>query len=222
MFWFIAKSILAKMKQANCQMVGFGVESNSQKILNAMKKGTTTEQNERAVKMAKEVGLAAVVFLLIGYPGETVETFKETLDFIRRAEPDDVAISFATPHPQTELYEIVKKNGWKLSTDWSRFDNITPVFENPSFPAKAMIEARRKLFNQFCSPSNILRQSLKRTDYSRLIARTALNYQLMRIRLPKFISASLKKAMPQQSALNRKQTGAIKIEKLQFERKKLN
>jgi radical SAM superfamily enzyme YgiQ (UPF0313 family) len=151
--------------------------------------------------MAKEVGLAFVTFLLIGYPGETDETFKETLDFVRRAEPDDVAISFATPHPHTKLYEMVKENGWKMCSDWSRFDNITAVFENPSFPAKTMMEARRKLFNQFYSPSNILRQSLKRTHYSRLMARTALNYQLTRIRLPRFLSASLKKAMPQQSAL---------------------
>jgi radical SAM superfamily enzyme YgiQ (UPF0313 family) len=216
---YLSKPTLAKMKQANCQIVGFGVESNSQKILNAMKKGTTVEQNERAVKMAKEVGLAFGLFLIIGYPGETAETLKETLDFIRRADPDDVYISFPTPHPQTDLYDMVKENDWKLSTDWTRFDNITPVFENPSFPAKAMIEARTKLFNQFYSPSNIVRQSLKRTYYSRLIARTALNYQLMRIRLPKLISASLKRARPQQSALNRKQTGAIKTEKLQVREK---
>jgi anaerobic magnesium-protoporphyrin IX monomethyl ester cyclase len=213
---YVSKPILAKMKQANCQIVGFGIESNSQKILNAMRKGTTTAQNERAVKWAKEVGLAFGLFLIIGYPGETVETLKETLDFIRRAEPDDVYVSFPAPYPQTELYEIVKESGWNLSTDWSRFDNITPVFENPSMPAKTMIETRRKIFNQFYSPSNILRQSLKRTYYSRIIARTALNYQLMRIKLPRLISASLKKARPQQSALNRKQTGAIKTEKPQF------
>ena len=216
---YVSKPTLAKMKQANCQIVGFGIESNSQKILNAMRKGTTVEQNERAVKIAKEVGLAFGLFLIIGYPGETAETLKETLNFIRKADPDDVYISFPTPHPQTDLYDMVKENDWKLSTDWTRFDNITPVFENPSFPAKAMIEARTKLFNQFYSPSNIVRQSLKRTYYSRLIARTALNYQLMRIRLPKLISNSLKKARPQQSALNRKQTGPIKTEKLQVEQK---
>jgi anaerobic magnesium-protoporphyrin IX monomethyl ester cyclase len=211
---YVSKPILAKMKQANCQIVGFGVESNSQKILNAMRKGTTTEQNERAVKMAKEVGLPFGLFFIIGYPGETDETLKETLDFVRRAEPDDVFISLASPYPQTELYEMVKENGWKMSTDWSCFDNITPVFENPFMPAKTMIETRRKVFNQFYSPSYILRQSLKRTHCSRLMARTALNYQLMRIRLPRLVSASLKKSMPQQSALNRKQTGAIKAEKL--------
>jgi anaerobic magnesium-protoporphyrin IX monomethyl ester cyclase len=206
----VSKPLFAKMKQANCQIVGLGVESNSQKILNAMRKGTTTKQNEQAAKDAKEVGLAFVIFLLIGYPGETVETFKETLAFVRKAMPDDVAISFATPHPHTRLYEIVKENGWKISDDWSRFDNITAVFENPSFPAKKMIEARRKLFNQFYSPSNIIRQSLKRTYYSRLMARTALNYQLTRIKLPRFIPVRIRKAMPRQNTLNRKQTAAIK------------
>ena len=213
----VSKPILAKMKQANCQIVGLGVESNSQKILNAMRKGTTTQQNERAVKMAKEVGLPFGLFFIIGYPGETDETLKETLDFIRRAEPDDVFISLASPYPKTELYETVKENGWKMSTDWSRFDNITPVFENPSMPANTMTETRRKVFNQFYSPSYILRQSLKRTHCSRLMARTALNYQLMRIRLPRLVSTGLKRArpqQPQQSAFSHKKTGEVKAEKL--------
>jgi radical SAM superfamily enzyme YgiQ (UPF0313 family) len=200
---YVSKPMLAKMKQANCQIIGLGVESHSQKILNAMRKGTTKAQNERAVKIAKEVGLPFGLFLIIGYPGETVETLKESLDFIRKAEPDDVYISFASPYPHTEFYEIVKKNGWKLSADWSHFDNITPVFENPSLPAKTMIETRRKVFNQFYSPSYILRQTLKRTYCGRMMARTALNYQLMRTGLPRLISGSVKKAMPQQSALKR-------------------
>jgi anaerobic magnesium-protoporphyrin IX monomethyl ester cyclase len=216
---YVSKSVLAKMKQANCQIVGFGIESNSQKILNIMRKGTTTQQNARAVRLAKEVGLPFGLFIIIGYPGETAETFKETLDFIRKAHPDDVYVSFPAPYPKTLLYDLVKKNGWKMSSDWSRFDNITPVFENPSMPAKAMIEARIKIFNEYYSPSNIIRQTLKGTCNSKLIARTAINYQLQRIKLSKLLSASLKRTMPQQNAMNRKQTGTIKTEKPQFETK---
>jgi anaerobic magnesium-protoporphyrin IX monomethyl ester cyclase len=216
---YVSKPILAKMKQANCQIVGFGIESNSQKILNIMRKGTTTEQNERAVRWAKEVGLPFGLFIIIGYPGETAETFKETLDFIRKAHPDDVYVSFPAPYPKTLLYELVKKNGWKLSSDWSRFDNITPVFENPSMPAKAMIEARIKIFNEYYSPSNIIRQTLKGTCNSKLIARTAINYQLQRIKLSKLLFVSLKRTMSQQNAMNHKQTGTIKTEKPQFETK---
>ncbi|UCD26566.1 MAG: cobalamin-dependent protein, partial [Candidatus Bathyarchaeota archaeon] len=143
----VSKEVLARMRAANCQIVGFGVESNSQKILNAMKKGTTVEQNERAVRTAKEVGLSFGVFLIIGYPGETMDTLKESLDFIRRTEPDDIYISLATPYPRTEFYDLVKEMGWKMSTDWSCYDNVTPVFENPLLPAEKIIETRRRFYN---------------------------------------------------------------------------
>ncbi|HKZ42442.1 MAG TPA: radical SAM protein, partial [Candidatus Hodarchaeales archaeon] len=52
----VTRELLAEMKNANCQLVHFGIESGSQKMLNTMKKGTTVEQNERAIKWAKEVG----------------------------------------------------------------------------------------------------------------------------------------------------------------------
>lgn len=189
----VSKRLLAKMRAANCQLVGFGVESNSPKILNAMKKGTTVEQNERAVTWAKEVGLSFGVFIIIGYPGETMSTVKESLDFIRKTEPDDVYISFAMPYPGTEFYDLVKEMGLKLSTDWHRYDNVTPVFENPSLPAEKMIEIRKKFFNHFYSPSYILRQSLKGDFYSRGMSRTAFNHHLWQIKPPKWVLSNFKK-----------------------------
>ena len=69
------------MREANCQLVSFGVESGNQKILNAMKKGTTVEQNERAIRWAKEVGLTVSMSVILGYPGETTDTIKQTMDF---------------------------------------------------------------------------------------------------------------------------------------------
>ena len=189
----VSKAVLAKMRAANCQLVGLGVESNSQKILNAMKKGTTTEQNERAVGWAKEVDISFGVFLIIGYPGETIDTLKESLDFVRRTEPDDVYISFAMPYPSTEFYDLVKEMGWKMSTDWSRYDNVTPVFENPLLPDDKLMDTRKKFYNNFYSPAYILHQSLKRNFYSQIMARTALNHILWRTKLPKLVPGILRK-----------------------------
>jgi anaerobic magnesium-protoporphyrin IX monomethyl ester cyclase len=196
----VSKEVLAKMRLANCQLVAFGVESNSPKILSAMKKGTTVEQNEMAVTWAKEVGLSFGVFLIIGYPGETMSTVKQSLDFIRRTEPDDVYISFATPYPSTEFYDLVKEMGWKLSTDWSRYDNITPVFENPLLPAEKMMEIRKKFYDHFYSPSYILRQSLKGDFYSRGMSRTALNHHLWQFKPPKWVLSNFKKLTLQQTS----------------------
>jgi radical SAM superfamily enzyme YgiQ (UPF0313 family) len=181
----ISKEILAKMREANCQQVFFGVESGCQQMLNAMNKRTSIEQNEKAIKWAKELGLFVAVPVIIGYPGETWDTLRQTLDFLQRMKPDDAYICMATPYPGTELRALVEKMGWKMSSNWSLYDTVTPVFENPRLPSEKIKEMRKTFYNNFYSPSYIFRQSLKGLKgnfYSRIMARTALNHILWRIR----------------------------------------
>ncbi len=182
----ISPDVLAKMRSANCQLVSFGVESGSQKILNAMKKGTTVEQNEKAIKWTKEAGISVTISVIIGYPGETKDTLRQTLDFVRRTEPDDVHMSLATPYPGIELYDIVKDMGFKMCDDWSRCDMQMQVFENPSLTLNFR-EMRRQFYNHFYSPAYILRQWIKGDFYSQIMARAALNQFLWRIKLPRWI-----------------------------------
>ena len=190
----VSRELLAEMKDANCQLVSFGVESGSQKILNAMKKGTTVEQNERAIVWAKEVGLSVSMSVIVGYPGETTDTLEQTLDFIRITEPDDVYLYLATPYPGIELHDLVKDLGWKMSTEWNHHEMQTPVFENPLLPSEKIIKTRETFYNHLYSPSYIMRQSLKGTFYSRIMAQTALHQLLWRIKLP-WVSANFKKLM---------------------------
>ena len=188
----VSRKLLAEMRDANCQLVSFGVESGSQKILNAMRKGTTVEQNERAIRWAKEAGLSVTISVIIGYPGETMDTLEQTLDFIRRTEPDDVHMSLATPYPGIELYDLVKDLGWKMCGEWRHYDMQTPVFKDPSIPVD-LRETRRGFYNHFYSPSYILRQSFKGNFYSQIMARAALNQLLWRIQLPTWVFANFKK-----------------------------
>jgi anaerobic magnesium-protoporphyrin IX monomethyl ester cyclase len=173
---------LRQMRQANCQQVFFGVESGCQKILDAVHKGTTVEQNERAIRLAKDAGLFVSVSVMIGYPGETKEMLQETVDLIRRAEPDDVYICVATPYPGTELRRVVEQMGWEMSDDWGQYDTITPVFVNPNLSAEQVRKLRTSFYNSFYSPKYVLRHLFKMNFYSRVMARTALNHILWRIR----------------------------------------
>jgi radical SAM superfamily enzyme YgiQ (UPF0313 family) len=177
----VTKELLMQMKSANCQLVSYGVESGSQKIHNAMKKGTTVEANARAVKIAKETGMSVTMSVIIGYPGETEETLQQTLDFIRKTKPDAVYLSLATPYPGIELYDVMKNTGWKVTDDWGHCDMQTAVFENPTLPID-LREVRRKFYNQFYSPGYILRQWLKGTFYSKSMARAGANQFLWRVR----------------------------------------
>jgi len=178
----VSREILLKMREANCQQVFFGVESGCQKILDAVKKGTTVEQNERAIRLAKDVGLFVSISVIIGYPGETKDMLQETVDLIRKAEPDDVYICVATPYPGTELRRIVEEMKWEMSNDWRRYDTITPVFANPNLSAEDVRKLRTSFYNRFYSPKYVLRHLFKTNFYSRVMARTALNHILWRIK----------------------------------------
>lgn len=178
----ISREVLAKMKKAGCQVVTLGIESGCQHILNAVNKRTSVEQNERGIRLVKEAGLSVVTSVIVGYPGETLETIKQTLDFIRRVKPDDAYVCVATPYPGTELYRLVIEKGWKMSPDWSQYDTVTPVFENPSIPGEKIVEVRKRFYDDFYSTFYILRQMSKVNFYNRILARIALNHFIWRIR----------------------------------------
>src|SRR3990172_8329818 len=181
----VTRELLAEMKNANCQLVHFGIESGSQKMLNTMKKGTTVEQNERAIKWAKEVGLSFAISVVIGYPGETPELLMQTIKFIRKTKPDYVYMCVAIPYPGTELHNLLKDLGWEPSKEWKNYDeqNPTQVFKNPLLSSEKIEEVRKKFYDQFFSPSYILHQSLKKDFYSKAMARIGLNHFLYRTRL---------------------------------------
>lgn len=178
----ISEEMFNKMKATNCQQVFFGAESGCQTILNAVNKRTTVEQNEAAIKMAKKAGLFVAISIIIGYPGETPEMRKETFDFLRRAEPDDVYLCIATPYPGTELRKEVIRLGYKMSPDWSRYDTTTPVFENPNLPDEEALRLRKEFYDSFYSPKYALRHMFQRNFYSRVMSRVAINHLIWRIK----------------------------------------
>jgi anaerobic magnesium-protoporphyrin IX monomethyl ester cyclase len=179
----ISEEILAKMKATNCQQLFLGAESGCQDVLDAVKKNTTIEQNEKAIKMAKKAGLFVAISIIIGYPNETAEMRQQTFDFIRRAEPDDVYLCIATPYPGTDLRVLIEKMGLKMSNDWERYDTTTPVFENPLLPDEEALKIRKDFYNSFYSPKYVLRHLFKGNFYSRTMARVALSHLAWRVKL---------------------------------------
>jgi anaerobic magnesium-protoporphyrin IX monomethyl ester cyclase len=174
------------MRKSGCNEISFGVESGCQRILDAVHKKVSIEQCERAIKWAKDEGIFVAVSTIVGYPGETKESMKQTLDLIHRIEPDDVWLCLATPYPGTELRALLEKMGWKMSSDWTLYNTMNPVFENPTLPAEEISNMRKTFYNKFYSPKYIIRQivkgNIKGNLYSKIMARTAAGYLLWRIR----------------------------------------
>ena len=91
--------------------VGIGVESGSDYILKLNMKGTKVDVNTRAIKNLQKYGIGAKAFLIVGLPGETAETVKETARWIEDAKPDDVAVSVFQPLPGSDIFNNPKRWG---------------------------------------------------------------------------------------------------------------
>jgi len=105
------EDFILKLKEAGCNLIGYGIESGSQKMLDIMKKGVKVEQAKKAIRLTqKYLGWADCTFV-IGFPGENRETIQETIDFCKELNLTPEAIFFATPYPGTELYNFALKKG---------------------------------------------------------------------------------------------------------------
>jgi radical SAM superfamily enzyme YgiQ (UPF0313 family) len=115
------------LKRAGCTEVWMGVESGSQKILNAMDKGLRVSDVVTARSRLADEGIRACYFLQFGYPGETWEDIQQTIALVRNTHPDDVGISFSYPLPGTVFYERVQEQ-IGVKRNWTDSDDLCVMF----------------------------------------------------------------------------------------------
>lgn len=114
--------------------VWVGAESGSQRILDAMDKGTTVEQIHTATRLLRKKGVRVCFFLQFGYTGETQEDVELTIAMVEELLPDDIGISVSYPLPGTKFHEAVKAElGGK--SNWTDSDDLAMLFRNRQHPA---------------------------------------------------------------------------------------
>jgi len=99
------------MKQAGCTNLSFGIESGSQKMLDSMNKMATVEQAKKAITAARQAGIRVHPAFMVGIPGESPETIKASVDFIKEMDLFVPVIFITNPYPGSEFYDYAKKKG---------------------------------------------------------------------------------------------------------------
>jgi anaerobic magnesium-protoporphyrin IX monomethyl ester cyclase len=116
------------LRRAGCAEVWMGVESGSQKILDAMDKGTRVDQVARARENLRHEGIRACYFLQFGYTGETWQDIQDTIKLVRDTRPDDIGVSVSYPLPGTKFFDRVQAQlGDK--TNWSDSEDMAMMFQ---------------------------------------------------------------------------------------------
>lgn len=118
---------VSSLRRAGCAEVWMGVESGSQKILDAMDKGTRVDQIAKARENLRHEGIRACYFLQFGYPGETWQDIQNTIKLVRDTRPDDIGVSVSYPLPGTKFHERVQAQMGE-KTNWSDSEDLAMIF----------------------------------------------------------------------------------------------
>jgi len=108
----VPRATLKVLRDNGLRLLLVGYESGNQQILHNIKKGMRVDVAKRFAKDCRELGIRIHGTFILGLPGETQETIKETIEFAKEVNPHTLQVSLAAPYPGTVLYKQALENGW--------------------------------------------------------------------------------------------------------------
>jgi len=127
---FVELETLKKMRKAGFVWIWWGVESGSQKILDSIHKDIKIENIIKDFSLAKEAGIKSMMFIMVGFPGETKDDIKLTARIIKKVKPDEVRIHILSPYPGSELRKYFEEHDLLETTDYYKFDSRRNVIHH--------------------------------------------------------------------------------------------
>jgi anaerobic magnesium-protoporphyrin IX monomethyl ester cyclase len=176
---------LAKLKQAGCARIHFGVEAGTDKILKVLNKGIILKQAENAFTWAKKEGIETLGYFMIGSPTETREDIEQTIRFAKRINPDYVSITILTPYPATKIYQMALEQGVIESDYWREFaanpgKGITVKYWERELTKKELFELLNEFYKEFYGrPVYFLKELLKIKSFKDLIKKARAGLKIL-------------------------------------------
>jgi radical SAM superfamily enzyme YgiQ (UPF0313 family) len=165
----VSVEVLKRMKEAGCHTVSFGIESGNREMLKRIKKGITLDHVIEAVQMCNEAGVSPHASFILGLPGETPETLKETVEFGNRLKDMGVSHGFhlLAPFPGTEVREKKEEFDLKiLSDDWRDYHANRAIVETSSVTRKMLDDIAIEWENKFNGWLGYIRERIKNGEAS--------------------------------------------------------
>lgn len=162
--------------ESNFRFILYGIESANQRSLDLLNKGTEVRQQWESVKWASEAGLEPHVTCMVGYPWETFDEARRTIEFTRetfdRGWINTLQGTIVIPYPGTQLYAQARANDWLRfdgPDNWERFDMREPVLRSP-IPTDEIMGLVQSLYTSFLTPRYVSRKlmhAVKSRDHFR-------------------------------------------------------
>ncbi len=146
------KEALRLMKETGLYMISVGIESGSDRILNLMKKSLTKDKIRRAMTMIDEAGIDIAGFFILGFPGDTEESIRDTMRFSLELPLKRVNFFSYLPLPGTESYRDLERKGELKGVDWDNF-----YFTNAAYVPAGLTRERLRNFQRLAFAKFYLR-----------------------------------------------------------------
>jgi len=144
---------LQAMKSAGCKEISFGIESGNPDILVKIDKKLDLDEALKVVSATKRVGISTHASYMLGYPGETEETMKETIRFAKKLNTDIAAFFIACPLPGSRLYDEACEKGYIRPNatwyDYSPLSNTLSVMALPNMSPETIWHWHRKALRSY-------------------------------------------------------------------------
>lgn len=180
---FVDEEMLELMGKAGCRLISWGIESANEQILKHARKGATADKAERALRWSKKAGIMNWGYFIIGLPGETEITIRETIDFAKKLPLDIALFHVAAPYPGTPFFfEVVENNWFRSGTRWEQVDmDKGTVLDYPNLSAERLLYWQKRAFREWAFRPGPALTYLKMLMYDWSTMKTALNVGLQHL-----------------------------------------
>jgi anaerobic magnesium-protoporphyrin IX monomethyl ester cyclase len=148
---YVDEEMLHMMGKAGNWLISWGIESGNEQILKHARKGAYPDKAKRALVWAKKAGIKNWGYFIIGLPGETEETIRQTIDFSKKLPLDIALFHVAAPYPGTPFFFEVVQNGWfRKGTRWEQVDmDKGTVLDYPDLSAERLLYWQKRAWREW-------------------------------------------------------------------------
>jgi len=148
---FVDPEMLQTMARAGCWLIAWGIESADEEVRRRAHKGITDEKITRALHWSKAAGIMNWGYFIVGLPGETEDTIRQTIVLAKKLPLDIALFHIAGPYPGTPFFFEVIENGWfRPGTAWEEVDmDESTVLDYPDLPAERIEYWARRAFREW-------------------------------------------------------------------------
>ncbi|MCE4599750.1 MAG: cobalamin-dependent protein [Desulfurococcales archaeon] len=157
----LTRDYMKMLVDNNCTTIYVGVESASQYTLNKIGKRITLDQVRRVFEWRREVGGHLVASFIIGFPWETIEDMKNTVDFAVELDPDYAQFTILTPYPGTPMFNYAKEHGLIEDWNWEHYTTMRPVMRGFKFTREDLKRVLKYAYRKFYLRTSFIFRELK-------------------------------------------------------------